>query len=66
VVEIARDVAASKPIVLRTHGEFNLQRGDRVRVLDALIAVVRDDEAQPAVATVGALSEVFAAPARSG
>jgi CRISPR/Cas system-associated exonuclease Cas4 (RecB family) len=63
VIEVARGSAAKKPVVLRIDNELDLTSRGRVRVIDALVVDVDEDEAQPGVVTVGALSEVFIVPA---
>jgi hypothetical protein len=46
--------------VLRTGGDIEFCPGDRLRVLDAAVAVDDESEGQPAVITLGTLSEVYA------
>jgi len=60
VIEVARDAAAGKPAVLRTNGNLECRSGERLRVLDAAIAVDVEDNEQPAVITLGTLSETYA------
>ena len=57
--ELSRDAPTGKSAVLRTRGDVELRSGDRLRVLDATVAVDSEDEAQPAVITLGSLSEIF-------
>lgn len=47
-----------KSIVLRTSDDLSLQRNQRLRIVDAGITVDEDD-AQPAVVTVGVLTEIY-------
>ncbi len=61
-VEVSRDVAAGKPAVVRASGDLQLRAGDRLRVLDAAITIDDEDNSQPAVITLGALSEAYAVP----
>jgi len=59
-VEVSRVMATGKRLVLRTtSNELSLHVGDRVRVLDAHLVATADDEFQPALVTMGAISEVF-------
>jgi hypothetical protein len=64
VAEVSGWLPHGKSVVLRTSDDLSLQRNQRLRILDAGITV-DDDEAQPAVVTVGALTETYsvAAPA---
>ena len=59
VVDLSRDVPPGKPAVLRMAWNIELRSGDRLRVLDAAITVDADDEEQPAVITLGVLSETY-------
>jgi hypothetical protein len=60
VIEIARDAGASKPAVLRTKENQQFQPGERLRVLDAALAVDVEGKDQPAVITLGMMSETYA------
>jgi hypothetical protein len=61
-VEVSRDVAAGKSAVIRASVDLQLRAGDRLRLLDAAVAVDDEDHDQPAVITLGALSEAYAVP----
>jgi hypothetical protein len=60
VVQVARDVATGKPAVLRTKGNLEFQPGQHLRVLDAAIATEVEDDSQPAIITLGTLTEAYA------
>lgn len=60
VIDVARDVAAGRPAVLRTKGDREYRSGDRLRVLDGAMAVDADHGEQPVVVTLGTLSETYA------
>lgn len=64
VAGVSEWLPQGKSVVLRTNDDLPLQHNQRLRIIDAGITV-DDDEGQPAVVTVGALSEVYsvAAPA---
>jgi RecB family exonuclease len=67
VVEVSRGIATGKQIVLRTASpETGFGSGDRIRVLDAHISTVIDDESQPVVATLNTMSEAFLVPRTKG
>ena len=61
-VELCRDVPAGKPAVIRTSGDLEFRPGDRLRVLDAALTMDDEDQTQPAVITLGTLSEAYAVP----
>ena len=61
-VELSQDFPRGKPAVIRTAGDLEFRLGDRLRVLDAALTVHDEDQAQPAVFTLGALSEAYAVP----
>ena len=61
-VELSRDVPAGKPAVIRTSGDLDLRLGDRLRVLNAALTMDDEDQTQPAVITLGTLSEAYAVP----
>jgi hypothetical protein len=60
VIEIARDAGTGKPAVLRTKENQQFQPGERLRVLDAALAVDVEVKDQPAVITLGTMSETYA------
>ena len=64
VEEVSGWLPHGKSVVLRTSDDLSLQRNQRLRIVDAGITV-DEDEAQPAVVTVGVLTEIYsvAAPA---
>ena len=60
-------MATGKRLVLRTtSNELDLHVGDRVRVLDAHLLATAEDEFQPALVTMSAVSEVFVVPKGKG
>ena len=61
-VELSRDVPTGKSAVIRTSGDLELSPGDRLRVLGAAHIMDDEDQAQPAVITLGTLSEAYAVP----
>ena len=61
-VELSRDVPTGKSAVIRTSGDLELSPGGRLRVLDAALIMDDEDQAQPAVITLGSLSEAYAVP----
>ena len=61
-VELSRDIPAGRSAVIRTNGDFEFRSGDRLRVLDAALTIDDEDSAQPAVITLGTLSEAYAVP----
>ena len=61
-VELSPDLPRGKPAVIRTSGDLEFRPGDRVRVLDAALTMDDEDQPQPAVFTLGTLSEVYAVP----
>ena len=61
VADVSGWLPRGKAVVLRTSDELSLQRSQRLRVIDAGITV-DEDEAQPAVATVGVLTEIYSVP----
>jgi len=58
VSEVSGWLPPGKAVVLRTSDDMSLQRSQRLRIVDAGITV-DDDEAQPAVVTVGVLTEIY-------
>jgi len=67
IVGVSRGVASGKQIVLRTaSAEVGFASGDHIRVLDAHLSTVADDENQPALATLTTMSEVFLVPNATG
>ena len=61
-VELSRDVPTGKSAVIRTSGDLELSPGGRLRVLDTALIMDDEDQAQPAVITLGTLSEAYAVP----
>jgi len=61
VANVSGWLPEGKSVVLRTSDELLLQRNQRLRVVDAGITV-DEDEAQPAVVTVGVLTEIYLVP----
>lgn len=59
-VEVSRDLDPGKVAVIRASGDLELRAGDRLRFLDAAVTVDEEDHSQPAVITLGALSEAYA------
>jgi hypothetical protein len=60
VIEVARNAAAGRPALLRTKGNLEFQSGERLRVLDAAVAVGVEGDDQPVVITLGTMSETYA------
>lgn len=60
VVVLSSAASVGKPALLRTQQAMELEPGMRIRVLDAVVAVDRKDEAQPVIVTLGMFSEMFA------
>lgn len=60
VIGVSRDAPEGKQAVLRTKDDLDLRSGVRLRVLDAAVVVDVEDETQPAVVTLGTLSEMYA------
>jgi hypothetical protein len=58
-VEVSRDIAAGKAAVVRASRDLQLRAGDRLRLLDAAITLDVDDPTEPAVVTLGTLSEIY-------
>ena len=58
VAEVSGWLPNGKSVVLRTSDDLSLQRYQRLRIVDAGITI-DDDEAQPAVVTVGVLTEIY-------
>jgi len=58
MVEVSGWLPHGKSVVLRTSDDVSLQRNQRLRIVDAGITV-DEDEAQPAVVTVGVLTEIY-------
>lgn len=58
VAEVSGWLPHGKSIVLRTSDDFSLQPSQRLRIVDAGITV-DEDEAQPAVVTISALTEIY-------
>ena len=61
-VELSRDFPGGQPVVIRTSGDLKFRPGDRLRVLDAALTIDDEDKEQPAVITLGTLSEAYAVP----
>ena len=61
VADVSGWLPRGKALVLRTGDELSLERRQRLRIIDAGITV-DEDEAQPAVVTVGVLTEVYSVP----
>ncbi len=61
-VELSRDLSAGTPAVIRTSGDIEFRPRDRLRVLNAALTMDDEDQAQPAVITLGKLSEAYAVP----
>jgi hypothetical protein len=59
VIDVARDLPTGKLAVLRTMGDFQYRVGERLRVLDAAIAVSVVDDDQPVVITLWTMSEAY-------
>jgi PD-(D/E)XK nuclease superfamily len=65
IIEHSRGSGSGKPIVLRTAlRELQFAKGNRIRVLDAHVPIVTDNEAQAIVATMTQMSEIFFLSAR--
>jgi hypothetical protein len=58
VAEVSGWLPHGKSVVLRTGDDLSLQRNQRLRIVDAGITV-DEDKAQPAVVTVGVLTEIY-------
>jgi hypothetical protein len=58
VAEVSGWLPRGKSVVLRTSDDLSLHRNQRLRIVDAGITV-DEDEAQPAVVTLGALTEIY-------
>ncbi len=59
-VELSRNLPPGMPAVFRTSSSSELQVGARLRVVDAAIVLDGEDQAEPAVITLGKLSEAYA------
>lgn len=62
VVLRARDLPAKTPALLRLQQHDEFKEGTRVRVLDGAIARDSEDDAAPAIVTLGVLSEAYYEP----
>jgi len=58
VANASKRLPRGGPVLLRTTHELQLQRGQRLRILDAGFSV-RGDESEPVVVTLGSMSEAF-------
>lgn len=58
-VVCARDLPPKTPALLRLKQNYEFKKGTRVRVLDGAIARDPEDDAAPAVVTLGVLSEAY-------
>ena len=62
-----KGLARGAPVLVRVPSPALVFRpGDRVRLLDAQVASAMDDDPQPAIATMTAMSEAFLVPAKGG
>ena len=62
ILEVSRDVATGRRVVVRAARDgLAVRSGQRIRILDAHVAPVRDDDAHPVVATMVSLSEAYIA-----
>jgi hypothetical protein len=59
-VELSSGLGVGKPAIIRTAGDVDFRLGVRLRILDAAVTTVDDDGTEPAVITIGALSETYA------
>jgi hypothetical protein len=59
VVMLSPVVLTGKPALLRTSHPIELRPDDRVRVLDAAVAIDPESDDQPAIVTLGMFSEIF-------
>lgn len=62
VVVRARDLPAKMPALLRVQQPGEFKKGTRVRVLDGALARDSEDDAAPAIVTLGVLSEAYYEP----
>ncbi|GAA0216659.1 PD-(D/E)XK nuclease family protein [Pseudomonas aeruginosa] len=62
VVVRARDLPAKMPALLRVQQPGEFKKGARVRVLDGALAHDSEDDAAPAIVTLGVLSEAYYEP----
>jgi hypothetical protein len=66
VVEVSRDVELGRRLLLRMSSHHpELMSGDRIRVLGAHLTSASQDESEPAVITMNAMSEYFVVPEQS-
>ena len=61
-IELSRKLPVGKHAVIRTSGDLEFRRGDRLRVLDAALTIDDGNQQQPAVITLGTLSEAYVIP----
>lgn len=61
-VVVSRDLEPGKVAVIRASSDLELCDGNRLRILDAAVTVDDEDDTQPAVVTLGKLSEIYAVP----
>lgn len=59
VIGVMGGANRGRAAVLRTKDDLEFRSGDRLRVLDASVAIDDEDDGYPAVITLGALSEVY-------
>ena len=62
VVVRARDLPAKMSALLRVQQPGEFKKGTRVRVLDGALARDSEDDAAPAIVTLGVLSEAYYEP----
>lgn len=58
-VEVSPLLDPGQVAVIRATGDLGVRAGDRLRVLDAAVMLDDEDHSQPAVITLGALSETY-------
>ncbi len=66
LIEVSRDLAKGRAVLVRTQGELGLRVGQRVRILDAHVATAEEDDELPTIITIGILSETFVVPLVAG
>jgi hypothetical protein len=59
IVVLSPVVSAGQPALPRTQYATELQAGTRIRILEAVLAIDREDDAQPVVVTLGPFSGMF-------
>ena len=59
IIDVSQHVEPGKVAVIRASDDLKLPAGHRLRILDAAVAVDDEDDARPAVITLGAVSEVY-------